>query len=74
MNDCGCGPISPYGELDDELKSEVEPLCKGKTIEQLRKIGDYFYNKASRMSEEINKSVTVEQFEKVLKKEDATDY
>lgn len=55
-----------YGSLPDgELKDAAVEMCKGKTIKDLRALSDYFSKKASEMSNELEKTVTMEDFEKI---------
>lgn len=72
-------PVMPnmpqeYGSLPEELEDKVKPLCKGRTIAELRMLGDYFNKKASDMSREAEAKLTMEDYEKVLKKGDNDDY
>lgn len=69
---CGCEPVNgAYGELPEHLKESAEKMCKGKTIEDLRLLSNYFSKKSSDMSRELEKSVTMEDFEKIKKSDDA---
>ena len=62
---------SSYGELPEKYSKEVSKICEGKTIKELRQIGDYFYNKASEMDKIAETEITMEDFAKI--KEDSSD-
>lgn len=67
-------PINPSNpiEIDEECKAECLELCGEKTIAQLRAIGDFFYAKASELSQIAENDLTIEDFEDA-KKQDLDD-
>ena len=58
-----------YGKLSDDIPSELKDCllkCHDKmTIRQLHNVGDFCYNKASKLREGIEDHLTIEDFEKV---------
>lgn len=65
---------TPYGELPEHLTEEAHKMCEGKTIDDLRKLSDYFGKKASDMSREMEKTLTMEDFEKAKTRAETEDY
>ena len=58
-----------YGSLPDgEMKSMCDEMCKDKTVDELQKISDYFNHKASKLRQEMNENITMEDFEKFTKR------
>ena len=52
-----------YGSLPEDMHKECEPICKGKSIQDLRRIADYFNHVASQMQRAIETEVTYDDFE-----------
>ena len=68
-------PVNPvefheYGSPPEGMAEELEKMCKGKTIQELRQLGDYFNKKASDINREAEKSIKIEDYDKLLKKEE----
>lgn len=68
MNDM---PVnSSSSSLSDEDKSCCDDMCKGKTVDQIRSMGNYLCDKAYKMQDELCEKVTIEDFEKMSKPSD----
>ena len=58
-------PPSEYGAPPESCASDCEKLCKGKTVDELNKIADYFRKEADDLDRRVDSTITSEDFEKV---------
>lgn len=60
---------TPYGSLPEgEMKKCCDDLCECKTVSEIQQMADYFSKKASDMRREMEKIITIEDFEKMSKR------
>ena len=77
MNISAPTPVNPskpyeYGSISncpEEVQEYCEKIHDSLTIEQLRSLSDYFSQKANKLRELADKSVTIEDFESAKKEE-----
>lgn len=62
-----------YGEPPESCSKECEELCKGKTVQELQQISDYFAKEARDLDAKIDSTITKEDFEKVKSREDDSE-
>ena len=63
-------PVMPTDSLDDEDKSKLDKLCKGKTCDQIRHMGNHLHNHADKISEHAKSTVTYNDYKKAMKRGD----
>lgn len=70
MNDMPMSTSVPMdSQLSDECKKQLDKLLAEKPIQEIRQIGDYCFSKASEMSSKLEKNITMQDFEKMMKDE-----
>lgn len=68
-------PVSPseYGQPPASCKEECEKLCKGRTVNELNQIADYFRNEAQELDSKIDSTITTDDFAKMKKSVNVDD-
>lgn len=70
MRDYPSSPMSntsDFGAPPEGCEAQCETLCAGKTTDELNQLADYFRNKADKLREYANETVTMDDFEKAKK-------
>jgi len=69
----GPGESSAYGTPPESCAEECQELCKGKTVNELYQIADYFRKEGDDLDKKVDSTITSDDFEKAkVDKEDMT--